>query len=264
MDRAHLGEAAERLDELVTVEPLPCGRHQLDEHLAGVAALANDEVAQVAGLVCLVVRLEALRTRPVADRVANRVAELGRQPALLDLEHLIPAPRLVEAERGAGGGRGERILELVAVEELGLRRNDRLHRRVREPADPLQSVANLILLRLDLGLVSKILETAAAAGRVMGARRLDALGARLDNLDGERLGMAPLDLRDASAHRVAGESAPDEDDEAVQPRDAVAAVGERVDVELEFLILRNRRGHAGRLSRTGPHAWHEFGLETCP
>jgi hypothetical protein len=35
-------------------------------------------------------------------------------------------------------------------------------------------------------------------------------------------------------------------------------------VELELLVLRNRRGHASRLSRTGPDAWHQVGLETCP
>ena len=40
----------------------------------------------------------------------------------------------------------------------------------------------------------------------------------------------------------------DEDDEAVQARDAVPAEGERVDLELELLVpVYGRRGHAPRL-----------------
>ena len=55
--------------------------------------------------------------------------------------------------------------------------------------------------------------------------------------------MAALHLRHARAHRVAGQAAADEDDEPVQPRDAVAAVRERVDVELELLVPGHGRRH---------------------
>ena len=78
----------------------------------------------------------------------------------------------------------------------------------------------------------------------MGARRVDALRPRLEDLDRERLGVVPLHLRDPRADAVAGQPAAHEDDEAVEPRDAVPAEGERVDVELELLPLRHRRGHA--------------------
>ena len=44
--------------------------------------------------------------------------------------------------------------------------------------------------------------------------------------------------------RSPGKPAPHEDDEAVEPRDPVAAVRERVDVELELLSLCDGRGHA--------------------
>jgi hypothetical protein len=81
----------------------------------------------------------------------------------------------------------------------------------------------------------------------VGARRLDALGAGLDDLDGERLGMAPLDLRHTRANGVAGEATPHEDDIAVEPRDAVPTVREGVDPELELLVLRHRR-HARSLA----------------
>ena len=40
------------------------------------------------------------------------------------------------------------------------------------------------------------------------------------------------------AHDVAREPAADEDDEAVQPRDAVPAVGERLDLEIELRSVR--------------------------
>ena len=114
---------------------------------------------------------------------------------------------------------------------------------VREPADAHERVADLAGLRRELRLVGEVLEAAAAAGRVMGARSLDALGARLDDFDCERLGMAALDLRDPCPHRVARQAAANEDDEAVQPRDAVAAVRERVDPDVDLLVDLHRRGH---------------------
>ena len=55
--------------------------------------------------------------------------------------------------------------------------------------------------------------------------------------------MVPLHLCDAGSHDIAGESSAHEDDESVQARDAVAAVGERLDPEVELLVLANRRGH---------------------
>ena len=92
------------------------------------------------------------------------------------------------------------------------------------------------MLRVELRLVGEILEAAAAARGVVRARRVDALRPGRDDLGGDRLGVAALHLRHAGAHGVAGQAAPDEDDEAVEPRDAVAAEGERVDRELELLV----------------------------
>ena len=81
----------------------------------------------------------------------------------------------------------------------------------------------------------------------MRARRLDALRRRVEHLGRERLGEAALHLRHARAHAIARQPAPDEDDEAVQARDAVAAVGERVDLELDLLVHLHRRGHRRRV-----------------
>src|SRR5207244_11005968 len=112
-----------------------------------VAALADDQVAEVAAAVGLRVRGEALLARPVADRVADPVAGVGRQPAALDLEHLVPAAGPVEAERRAVGRGRERVLLLVAVvEDLRLAGEDLLHRRVHEAADPAKRLDDLGLL----------------------------------------------------------------------------------------------------------------------
>src|SRR5207342_2639444 len=67
----------------------------------------------------------------------------------------------------------------------------------------------------------------------------------------DRFGEAALRLRDPRAHAVSGEPAADEDDEAVQPGDAVPAICERVDAELDLLTVANRCGH--RASVTSGH-----------
>jgi hypothetical protein len=149
----------------------------------------------------------------------------------------------MEAERDSLLDLREGVLQLVAVVEDGRGRHDRLELEALEPPDAGQGVGDLSLLRSGLRLVGEVLEPAAAAGRVMGARSLDARRAGLDDLERGGLGVIPLHLRDAGAHGVAWKPAPDEDDEAVQPRDAVPAVGERVDLEVELLILLERGGH---------------------
>ncbi len=196
------------------------------------------------------VRLEPLLARPVAHRVADAVAEVGREPALPDVEHLVPAAGAVEAERGPFGRARERVLHLVAVvEDLRLARDDVAERRLGDAGDALQRVAHLRVLLLELRLVREILEAAATARGEVRARRLDPVRAGAEDVGGDRLGVAALHLGDARADAIARQAAADEDDEAVEPRDAVAAVGERLDVELELLVAGNGRGHGGQPSR---------------
>src|SRR2546430_9010417 len=83
-----------------------------------------------------------------------------------------------------------------------------------------------------------------ATGGVVLAGSFDAQRAGLQHLGDERLGVTPLHLRDACPNGVAGKPAAHEDDEAVQPSNAVPAVGETVDGELEFLISADGSGHA--------------------
>jgi hypothetical protein len=129
------------------------------------------------------------------------------------------------------------------VEDLGLARKDPLERRLGDAREPLQRVAHLHLLLLELRLVGEILEAAAAACGEVRARGVDSLGPRPQDLGRERLRVAALDLRHPRPDAVAGEPSPHEDDEAVEPRDSIAAVCERVDVELELVALGDGRGH---------------------
>jgi hypothetical protein len=247
VDRLDLGEAVQHLDEVAALELFPRRGHEHHERLPGVPSLADDEVAEIAAVVGLVVGDETFLARPLANRVADRIAEIGGQPALLDLEHLVPTSRLVEPERRPGRRLRERVLELVPVEERRVGGEDLVERRLRDPADPLQRIADLVVLGRDLHRVVEILEAAAAAGRVVSARRLDALRRRVEHLRHQRLGEPALHLRHARAYAIARQAPPDEDDEAVQARDPVPAVGERVDLELDLLVQLHRRGHRRRV-----------------
>jgi hypothetical protein len=132
----------------------------------------------------------------------------------------------------------ERVLELVPVAPLGLRRDDRLDRRVLEAADAGQGVAHLLLLLGQLALVGQHLPGRAG---VRGTR-LDALGARLEHLHGACLGVAALGLVHAGADAVAGHGPLHEDDVAIEPGDAGAAVGERLDAQVELVAVARADG----------------------
>jgi hypothetical protein len=80
------------------------------------------------------------------------------------------------------------------------------------------------------------------------AGRLHARSAGLDDGDGDGLGVAPLHLRDPRADDVAGKRAVHEDDEAVQTADAAAAVGERVDPDVDLLVRLDGGGHPESLA----------------
>ena len=64
--------------------------------------------------------------------------------------------------------------------------------------------------------------------------------------------MVALHLRHAGAHAVAGKAAAHEDDVAVQPRDAVAAVRERLDIELDDVVTLDGSGHLPRVAAPVP------------
>jgi hypothetical protein len=82
-------------------------------------------------------------------------------------------------------------------------------------------------------------------------RRVDAERPRRHDLGRERLGVAALHFRDARLHGVSRQTAPDEDDESVESRDTVPAVGERLDRELELLVSLDGRSHARKVAAPG-------------
>ena len=226
--------AAHRVDQRVGVDAAGRG-HEPHLQLAGAAALADHEVAQQAALLAPVPGAQALRARPREHLLAQRVRALGGEQAVVHRHDLVPAAGRVEAAHELAGLAGpERVLELVAVAPLLDGGHDRLELEVLELADPRQRLADLLGLDLELALVRQHLPRRA---RVVGARR-DPVGRRLEHLDRARLGVRALGLPDHRPHAVAGHGAGHEHDVAVAARDAVAAVGERVDRQLQLVAAR--------------------------
>ena len=144
----------------------------------------------------------------------------------------------------AGGTAPEGVLELVPVAPLLERGHDLLQLEPVEAADPPQRVVDLRTLDLELALVGEHLPRDAG---MVGARR-DPLGAGLEDLHGAGVRVAALALVHDRAHAVARDGPGDEHDVAAvaQPRDALAAEGERIDAQLELVSpLRARRGEGG-------------------
>jgi hypothetical protein len=186
-------------------------------------------------------RLEALLATPCEHLVAGGVRALGGEQAVADRHDLVPRAGSVEAaDERAAVARSERVLELVAVAPLRHRGDDLVEHVAVEVADPGQRVAHLLVLDGELALVGQDLPRRA---RVIGEGR-DALGARLQHLERAGLGVGALALRDDRAHAIARDRARDEDDVALQPRDPVAAVGERVDLQVKLgaLLGADERG----------------------
>ena len=172
------------------------------------------------------------RRSSASDLLARDVGALGGEQAVGQREDLVEAAGSVEAAHQlAVLAFAEGVLELVAVAPLLERRDHRRELVALEPADAGQRVVDLLLLDRELALVGEHLPGRAG---VVG-ERLDALGGRLEDLDGAGLGVGALGLADDGADAVAGHGAGDEDDVAVLTAgDAVAAVGEAVDGELEL------------------------------
>src|ERR1019366_1357665 len=81
----------------------------------------------------------------------------------------------------------------------------------------------------------------------------DALGARLEHLERARVGVAALALVDHGAHAVAGDGAGDEHHIAAlaETRHALAAEGQRLDLQLELVPSLRTGGHLAACARVG-------------
>jgi len=162
------------------------------------------------------------------------------------------ADQLPRAARGPGLGVAEGVLELVAVAPRLLRRDDLGEREAAQSADPLERLLHLFALDLQLALVPEHLPGDA---RVRGERG-DPLGPRLEHLERARVRVAALALVHHRAHPIARDRAGDEHHVAAlaQARDPLAAVGERVDPQLEHVAaLRARWRLPAADSRVSAH-----------
>ena len=206
----------------------------------------DDEVAQVALYpVAWSYGSSPLLASPVANGEADRVPEVGRQEALLDPDHLVPAPRTMEPEIDPVLALRERVLELVPVAVLrrwparsaraAARRTARCGRARPAPGAPSLRAAPR---RRDPGSGSR--RTRRSAGTARHTRTALGRSRRLVTTPSAKPRFVFVTRARTSSP---GTTAANEHDEAVVARDAVPAVGERVDAELELLSLVNGRGH---------------------
>ena len=212
----------------------PVARDQELELRIDSLAYGGNGVARLNGFVVFV------RRGLPGDTVRARVTKVKRNHAEAESLEVVEAgaPRVEAPCAHYPACGGCRFQDLAYEAQLEAKAQ-----QVGDAPDPPQRVRDLLRLGIELRLVGEVLEAAAPAGRVVRARRLHAGGARLHDLDCDGLGMAALHLRDSRAHDVPGKRPVDEDDKAVQAGDAPAAVGERVDTEVDLLVLPDRRGH---------------------
>jgi len=204
---------------LRVVHILVGGYAYLEEHheFAGARG-ANHQVAKEAFVIADVVEGQAVLVGIVADGVANLVADVVLQPALLDGQHLVEGSGDVEAHGvhlvvghfcphllfGEPALVREGELELVAI-ELGLfraqyRRNlGQLHL-----TDTGKVVGHLLLLVLDLVFVAEALPFAAAAHAIVLAEGHGTLGRVFVKLHGYGFGILVLLALDLQIDYIAG------------------------------------------------------------
>ena len=216
---------------------------QPDLRLAGAAALADDEVAQEAAVVVPVPRRGLCPRQNASDLLAQLVDALGDELAVGHRHDVVPAAGRVEAAHQLAVLAGaERELDLVAVAPLLVGGDDRLELEVRRAGRCACSASSTCsALTASWRSYGQHLPRRARMVGDLG----DAVRRGLDDLDRARLRVRLLGLADDGAHAVAGHAAGHEHDVALEAGDAVAAVGERIDRELEHVAAR-RPGESGR------------------
>ncbi len=243
--------AVDRVDQRVGVEA-PRRGDEPRLQLAGAASFADHEVAQQAALLAPVPgRSGPGRAPRRAPASRTSFDALGGEQAVVHRHDLVPAAGRVEAAARARRRARRRTSTRACCGSATARRRARSARArspraCRSAPAPRAPASALISSWRSYG------QHLPRRAGVVGARR-DAVGRRLDDLDGARLGVGALGLADDGAHAVAGNGAGHEHDIAVTARDAVAAVGERVDRQLELVAAR--RAEPGRRCWTRLSGW---------
>ena len=171
-------------------------------------------------------RAAQLRTDELGNRLDRRVDAL-RQRAGNGRRNQVVAGGGIEADAAGLGAQAD----AAAVAELVRRRDDRQHRHVGQAADAPQLLAQILLLRLQLGSVGEVLPRAAAAARQIRTRRHAALRRAAQHRVQVGVGERAAVLAHRDLDLLARHDAAHEDHLAVEPSDAVWTVGEAGDRE---------------------------------
>ena len=209
------------------------GRDDVHHRLAGPAPFAHGREAQESGARILIVDGEPARARLGTQLAEQCVHRLRLQMTALDVQDHVVAVGLVQPDLGPAAAGHDRELHLVAIPVRIGGRQDRPELELAEPPDPLEAVAHLLFLELELGGVRKVLEAAAATAAEVGAGGFDSVrGGRFERLD-HRAPESRARLDDPGPHAVARERAADEEDVALDPTDPLATECEVVDRQIE-------------------------------
>ena len=240
--------------------------HELDERLARVPPLAHDEMAQVALVRLLVVGRQLLLARPLAHPVADRVAEVGRQPAASRSRAPRPSGRPC-AGRASGPSASARTSTpsccgsgtATTAGTIGS------SGEVDEPGEPLQRVARPTAASRRAARRSR--DPGSGSRRRRGsARTARRRAAGPASSTSVTIASAWRRCTFVTRARTVSPGRPraHEDDEAVEARDAVPAEGERVDRELELLVSLNGGGHALGQARAAVATWSRTVTPAAP
>ena len=240
LQRGDLGELVAQ----VLHETFPPGMvFRNDEHhhpLAG-AGVADDEVAEAAGVVAYIVIRKGMGFGIIAHREAYLVAQVLLEGAMFDVQHLIEKGGDVKSQGSVGpsftvGGGGcilggrqvvpgtgrEGEFQLVAIVEYFFRATDGEHALTVDVPEAFEVVADLLLLGSELLVVLEVLPTAAATGAEVGTLRGGTLVAVVLDIHRASLGIFLFLLENLDIYDIARHYKGDEDDHAVDMGDGLA------------------------------------------
>ena len=167
---------------------------------------------------------------------------------------------LEEADLADGSVAGLREVrgDLGAIAKFFGRGDDVLHRKL-SAGHVLEEAGDLFLLPLELLGVGEVLILAASATREQRATRLHAMRRGLDDTDEIDLAVVLVVGVNAAKDKFAGQGEGDEHDPAVHTGEALSEVRERINAQLQLLMIGEgggdeflgRAAHGAHIQRRG-------------